>query len=500
MHRLETRRLAPLLAALALFACGEPPVAPPPATPPIGQLRSQLDAFCTVDVEGTGVVDIEDDYVAHVVQCENGAADYQALKAQAVAARSYLYYRLQTGDGTIRDGQVDQVYSCNRNPTEEQRRAARETAGQVLAYRDVLIAGFYVAGAIPTTETCVPGPDDRDPTNTERYVTYNQGRSGDELEQTSLGWINPGNLRNRGCKSQNGANCLSRRGWDYVDILHFYYGADIELVQAVGPCVPEPAEPDAGVPDAGMVDPADAGVPDGGPLDASPPDATPPDAGVALDCPAAGGSPAIVDDSVRCFSFGCQTGEWGVGVERGFNGGMLMAPTIDADESDCVGRWQGAVRSRGEYDLAIYIEPGGQRTLSRSARYHIAHADGEDSVTLDQRTVDGWAPLGRFTFDPAQPVVVWLGDATGEPFSPEGPRVAFDALRIAPPGTLPPTDAGPPDMAPPPADAGPPDMAPPVDSLADEADGCRAAPGSAPSGPWWLALLGVVLCRGARRR
>jgi len=441
-----------------------------------------------------------------VVQCENGAADFQALKAQAVAARSYMYYRMQTGDGTIRDGQVDQVYGCGRDPTEEQRRAARETAGQVLAYRDVVIAGFYVAGAIPSTETCRPAPDDRDPTNTERYVTYNEGRSGDGLEQTSLGWVNPGNLRNRGCKSQNGANCLSRRGWDYRDILRFYYGEDIQLVQSVGGCVPAVIEPDAGPPDAeppgiDMAPPTDADPRDAGPVDAAPaPDVAPPEG-----CPAAGpgASPAIIDDSVRCFTFACRTGEWGVGVERGFNGGMLMAPTGDTDDHDCVGRWQGAVRTRGAYDLAVFVEPG-SRTLTRAARYHVLHAGGEDRVTLDQRAIDGWAQLGRFTFDPAEPVVVWLGDATGEPFSPEGPRVAYDALRISSPGAFGMGDAGPPPDGGAVLDGGLSDALPP-DAIGPpgESDGCRSTPGSTPgfgSGPAPLALLGWVLLGAIRRR
>src|SRR5438045_1492775 len=81
------------------------------------------------------------------------------------------------------------------------------TAGEVLSYHGDVIAAFFVAGAIPSTSDCVAAASDRDPTNTEQWVTYNWGSSGANVEQTPLGWVNAANYRNRGCKSQNGANC-----------------------------------------------------------------------------------------------------------------------------------------------------------------------------------------------------------------------------------------------------------------------------------------------------
>src|SRR5688572_2067967 len=72
----------------------------------------QTGSFYTTDV----TVSVEDNYIPNVVWRENGAASYQALKVQAVAARGYLYYKLsQTPNGgkatSIRDGTADQVYS-----------------------------------------------------------------------------------------------------------------------------------------------------------------------------------------------------------------------------------------------------------------------------------------------------------------------------------------------------------------------------------------------------
>ena len=73
-----------------------------------------------------------------------------------------------------------------------------------------------------------------DPTSTERYVTYNEGKSGANITQSSLGNVNPANTRNRGCFSQNGSSCLAGLSKTYVEMLRFYYGEDIQLVRAEG--------------------------------------------------------------------------------------------------------------------------------------------------------------------------------------------------------------------------------------------------------------------------
>jgi len=207
-----------------------------------------LVARCTATVitpTGAVTVDVETDYLPHVVQCENGAAAPAALEAQAVAARSFLYYRLAAGDGTIGDGQGDQVYTCGKTPGPEHAAAVRATSGLVLRYRDTQLAAFYVAGALQQGPECVGGIED--PTGTEVWVTYNDGKSGDDVTQTQLGFVDPSNHANRGCLSQNGSDCLAGQGRDVVGILRFYYGADIGIEQASGPCVdPIAIDPDAG--------------------------------------------------------------------------------------------------------------------------------------------------------------------------------------------------------------------------------------------------------------
>ncbi|MBI5499045.1 MAG: VCBS repeat-containing protein [Deltaproteobacteria bacterium] len=227
------RRILVVL-AVAVLPAG---CASPSSEERLGVRTLPLDAYCTITVEGVGTIDMEEDYLPHVVQCENGGADLESLKAQAVSARSYAYYKIETS-GSVVDGTRDQVYSCGATPTALQLQAVRETAGQVLMYRDIVVCAFFVAGANPGDRgSCVAVAGDSDPTNTERYVTYNEGLSGSAVHQTTLGWVSPTNYRNRGCLSQWGSRCLDEAGTGYADILRFYYGADIVLETAVGACI-----------------------------------------------------------------------------------------------------------------------------------------------------------------------------------------------------------------------------------------------------------------------
>lgn len=254
-----------IVAALTLVACG-------PADD-LDWLLRPLQAICTVDVTGAGIKQVETDYIPHVVACENGAADTEALKAQAVAARTYMHYKVNN-EGSICDGTKCQVYTCANKPQQRHYDAASATAGQVLMWGGVVICAFYVAGAKPSTASCQALPGDEDPTGTEKYVTYNEGKSGADVTQSPLGWVDPGNKYNRGCKSQNGAHCLSLKGRPYPEILRFYYGADIQLVTTVGSCVNPPL--DSGLPDGVAQDLRGAGdqlaqSPDGWAGDGLPP-------------------------------------------------------------------------------------------------------------------------------------------------------------------------------------------------------------------------------------
>ncbi len=203
---------------------------------------SAKDAYCEAHVRGVGVVDVERVYLPRVLACEHGNASDAALRAQAIAARSYLYYRLDRV-GWIRDGQMDQVFSCRREPDERHHAAVLDTAFQVLAHDGHPVAGFYVSGAFPRRRGCRGGRTD--PDRTERYVTYNDGQRGKGVRRSPIG---ARARANRGCMSQRGADCLATRGWRAHRILRFYYGDDIDVVRAnpttCGPAAPDEMDPD----------------------------------------------------------------------------------------------------------------------------------------------------------------------------------------------------------------------------------------------------------------
>ena len=239
----------PLVAAIlcVLGACAD---ADGPA-PPEGELRNfplqndpdvavveapLSEGFCQVQVEGRGLRDIETDYLPHVLRCEAAhTADLEALKALAVAARSVTYYAIAE-EGSICDGQGCQVYGCGHEPSALHEQAVRETQGVYLMSHNTLTYGFFVAGDSTPAAGCIGNSG-----STEKWVTYNDGKSGTNVKQTALGWrhapTDPGYGQNRGCFSQWGSVCLEDGGRDWREILQFYYGADIEIVQAEASCI-----------------------------------------------------------------------------------------------------------------------------------------------------------------------------------------------------------------------------------------------------------------------
>jgi hypothetical protein len=237
-----------LIASFSFFACA----GQNGSDEQIGTSSAALTAYCQANVTGVGMIDTETDYLPHVVHCENGGAPLESLKAQAVASRTYLYYKMDTS-GSIADGQGDQVYTCGSEPDADDIAAVNATSGIVLQYNDASIAAFFVAGADSTPPACMD--EGTDSTDTVQYVTYNQGLSGSNINQTSLGYVDPTNYANRGCMSQLGSRCLADEGDSFDTILKFYYGDDIQIVQSTGSCIVSNA-PDGGSvvqPDGGIV-------------------------------------------------------------------------------------------------------------------------------------------------------------------------------------------------------------------------------------------------------
>lgn len=380
--------------------------------PEFSVTRAPLTAYCQANVKGVGTVDMETDYVPNVVHCENGGSNEQGLRVQAVAARTYAYYKLGTG-AQLDDGTSDQVYSCpSRAPSAAQlakmQAAADDTSGVVLQYQGTQVCGFFVAGAKQQylDENC-RFPDYPAETSDkdgwvyhQKYVTYNYGLSGTPVNkdkydysttgfrQTTLGYVAKSFKVNRGCMGQNGSTCLGAKGWQWREILKFFYGDDIDIVKAEGSCIKS----------------GDTCT-------------------TALDA-----SGVIIDDEDGCFTRS-SSDSWKA-VDTGHDGHLYFAYTDDNTE-ECVGTWKINVTRPGVYEVSAYIASG-VGTLSTKAPYTVRAKGVEHKIVKDLSNVGGgWVSLGRFEFAQGGDQWIKLSDRTGEAYTDaNGVRVVFDALKF----------------------------------------------------------------------
>jgi peptidoglycan hydrolase-like amidase len=173
-------------------------------------------------------LDMESEYLPVVVASENPPPDapFESLKAQAIAARTYAFYKKlyepRSIDYDILDSEQDQVYDpaqfAKLTPEQQEqiRQAIRDTNGIILKYDGVIICSHYVSGK----------------PNMVHFVTFNEGKSGDNITQTTLSnYSYPPSLtpRNRGCMGQIQANELATQGYTYDMIIRYFYGEDINI-------------------------------------------------------------------------------------------------------------------------------------------------------------------------------------------------------------------------------------------------------------------------------
>jgi hypothetical protein len=182
-------------------------------------------------VDGFGMLPLED-YVARVVTAElGGARELQALAALAMAARSYAVWMMQhEGWGTEAKPMpaTERKQVVARVATSLCTQATAATRGGLVLHGERVVLTSHVAGAI-WRRGARTGEGGEDPTHTERNVTYNAGKIGDQVKPSPIaGTI----ADNRGCLSQNGAVALARQGVSWPGILTFFYGSDIAFTIA----------------------------------------------------------------------------------------------------------------------------------------------------------------------------------------------------------------------------------------------------------------------------
>jgi hypothetical protein len=185
-----------------------------------------------------GWMSLDDEYVPRVCTQENGAADYEALKVQAVAARTYLLRamrddsKLGTTAKPVGNGEFFQAYASTASQACID--ATNETRGLVGKYQGQFIIANYVAGSKVNAD----GSKGNDYSSTEKWVTYNEGKTGKDVTPTKLSYTS--RTDNRGCMGQNRSDWLAKQGKDYVTILRYFYGADLEVssIDGSGPVDP----------------------------------------------------------------------------------------------------------------------------------------------------------------------------------------------------------------------------------------------------------------------
>ncbi|MFS8852032.1 SpoIID/LytB domain-containing protein [Synechococcus sp. R5-16] len=147
-------------------------------------------------------VDLED-YVASVVDAEMGSRFFpEALKAQAVAARSYvLYHRNSRGWFDVFSDTRSQVYRGLSQRSAAALEATQATRGVVMVYGGQFVNAMYSASSGGQTVGVSGIPYLMSLPDVSPYPKFGHG----------IGM------------SQWGAQELARRGWTYRQILAYYY-------------------------------------------------------------------------------------------------------------------------------------------------------------------------------------------------------------------------------------------------------------------------------------
>src|SRR5574344_57986 len=153
-------------------------------------------------------IDLEN-YIKGVVPSEMPASwEYEALKAQAIAARSFALANLgkQVRHGyDLKDNTEDQAYGGASSETNRTNRAVDETEGLVLTYDMKIIPAYYSASAGGMTNTAAWGaslPYLRSVPSFDDNVKKNGHGVG---------------------MSQHGANNLAKQGYNAYQILQYFY-------------------------------------------------------------------------------------------------------------------------------------------------------------------------------------------------------------------------------------------------------------------------------------
>lgn len=177
----------------------------------------------SIIVEGVAV-NLED-YVAGVVSAEAYTGEgMEALKAQAIAARTYAIVRTNNCQKSIRNSSYDQNYSSNIS--DRARQATEETKGLVLTYNSQLFSSEYDSFYNKGDYNC---------DSNGCYVTYkklpNSEKHVVEVSSSYKGYIAGGHGRGM---SQVASYDMAKKGYNFDYILKYFYSPGVTISSLSG--------------------------------------------------------------------------------------------------------------------------------------------------------------------------------------------------------------------------------------------------------------------------
>ena len=191
-----------------------------------------------ITVSDAGTLDL-DEYVAGVVSAENYYVDskhpknLEAMKAQAIAARTYAVNSTNNCKKTIGNSQAAQVYT---KAQEKAKQAAKATSGIVMLYKGKVFSSQYDAFCINDGDC--PSASCSGSTCTAKYtkVPSNETHTITVKAPHSSAAVN-GSLNGVGHAhgmSQYVARQMQDEGKKYDEILKFFYADGIEITGTAG--------------------------------------------------------------------------------------------------------------------------------------------------------------------------------------------------------------------------------------------------------------------------
>jgi MYXO-CTERM domain-containing protein len=139
---------------------------------------------------------------------------------------------------------------------------------------------------------------------------------------------------------------------------------------------------------------------------------------------------ATIEEDDDCYRASGPAAYWR-DENAGHGGTLQWTKTTSNDTPSNYGTWRLRFADAGAFEVEVFTDGGGFG-MSQAAAYELTHADGVDTVVIDQSLAEGWVSLGTFAFDGAEGYQVRLTDNTGEAWAeePGGTKIMFDALRV----------------------------------------------------------------------